>query len=304
MKVLVTGGTGFIGRAIVDALVNSGHLVRVLVRNPASTAATHLAIRSGIELRQGDLLSFTSLSGCASGMDAIIHLVGIIGEIGASTFENVHVQATRNLLHFALGETTVRHFVHMSALGTRPNAASRYHQTKWEAETAVRTSGLPYTVFRPSLVFGPGDRFVNLYARFVRKSPVVPLLGRKDTLFQPVAVRDVAAAFVAALNEPRAYGQSFDLCGPDRLTLRLMVEIIMRTLGRHRLLVRIPTPIARLQAGILECLYPRLFREPSPLSRDQLIMLQEDNVGNPQPAVDALQLKLTRFSTGIASFLR
>ena len=172
----------------------------------------------------------------------------------------------------------------MSALGTRPNAASRYHQTKWAAEELVRHSGLEFTIFRPSLIYGPQDQFINLFARIIRLSPVVPLLGSPRARFQPVPVEAVAAAFARSLGEPKSIGQTYDLCGPEALTLSEIVDRILAVLQRRRLKLQVPLSLARCQAGLLEFVFRRLLRKASPLSRDQLLMLQEDNVGNPQPA--------------------
>ena len=119
----------------------------------------------------------------------------------------------------------------MSALGTRPNAASRYHQTKWAAEELVRHSGLDFTIFRPSLIYGPQDQFINLFARIIRLSPVVPLMGNPRARFQPVSVEAVAAAFAGSLGEPKSIGQTYDLCGPEALTLSEIVDQIQAVLA-------------------------------------------------------------------------
>ena len=181
-------------------------------------------------------------------MEAVIHLVGIISEVGESTFENVHQRGTRNILA-AAQQAGVRRFVHMSALGTRPNAASRYHQTKWAAEELVRHSGLDFTIFRPSLIYGPQDQFINLFARIIRLSPVVPLLGSPRARFQPVSVEAVAAAFVRSLGEPKSSGQTYDLCGPEALTLSEIVDQILAVLQRKRLKLQVPLGLARCQAA-------------------------------------------------------
>ena len=151
-------------------------------------------------------------------MDAVIHLVGIISEAGDQTFENVHTRGTQNLVH-AARRAGVKRLLHMSALGTRPNAVARYHQSKWAAEEIVRESGLEWTIFRPSIIYGPDDGFVNLFAKISRFSPLVPIVGNGQTKFEPVPVEAVAHAFVKGLTEPKAIGSAFDLCGPSTLTL-------------------------------------------------------------------------------------
>jgi NADH dehydrogenase len=191
----------------------------------------------------------------------------------------------------------------MSALGTRPNAASRYHQTKWAAEELVRHSGLDYTIFRPSLIYGPRDQFINLFARMIRLSPAVPLLGSPNARFQPVPVEAVAAAFTRSLSQPKSVGQIYDLCGPGALTLSEIVDQIMGVLQRRRLKLQVPLGLARCQAALLEFIFRSLLRKASPLNRDQLIMLQEDTVGNPQPANELFGLKPVTLREGIAGYL-
>jgi uncharacterized protein YbjT (DUF2867 family) len=303
MKVLVTGATGFVGREVVRQLHAATHSIHILARSRKSPRVQEAISRYGVEAHPGDVLETTSLNGACNGMDAVIHLVGIIAEVGDSTFENVHTRGTGNLVA-AARQAGVRRFVHMSALGTRPAAASRYHQTKWAAEELVRHSGLDFTIFRPSLIYGPQDQFVNMFARVIRLSPVVPLIGSPRARFQPVSVETVAAAFVRALGEPKSAGQTYDLCGPEALTLSEIVDQIMDVLQRRRLKLQVPPSLARCQAILLEFLFGRLLRRASPLNRDQLIMLQEDNVGNPQPANERFGLKPLPLREGIARYLR
>jgi NADH dehydrogenase len=192
----------------------------------------------------------------------------------------------------------------MSALGTRPGAVSRYHQTKWAAEQSARDSRLDYTIFRPSLIYGPRDHFVNLFATVTRFSPVVPVLGRAGARFQPVAVETVARAFVQALVTPEAIGKTYDLCGPDTLGLAEILDSIFEAMGRRRLKLRVPALLARTQAALLELVWPGLLGRAPPLNRDQLIMLDEDNRGDPTPANTLFNLAQTPFREGISRYLR
>jgi uncharacterized protein YbjT (DUF2867 family) len=218
MDVLVTGGTGFVGREVVRQLRVSGHRVHLLVRNPESPATIRVAHTYSAKLRPGNITNSETLRDVCAGVDAVIHLVGIISEIEAQTFETVHVRGTQNMV-FAAQDAQVRRFLHMSALGTRPNARSRYHSTKFGAEEKVRRSSLGWTIFRPSLIFGPGDGVVSLFDKIMRWSPVVPIVGRPTAQFQPISVKSVASAFVRALAEPGTIGEVYDLCGPETLTL-------------------------------------------------------------------------------------
>jgi NADH dehydrogenase len=299
MKVFVTGATGFVGGALVRQLQQEGHSGRMLVRKGPLDQARE---RTGAEIHVGDVLDAGSLRGALKGIDAVIHLVGIISEVGQNTFENVHVRGTRNVVA-AAKERGIKRFVHMSALGTRPNAVSRYHKSKWEAEETVRGSGLEYTIFRPSLIFGPRDMFVNLFAKIIRRSPIVPILGRRDAKFQPVAIETVADAFVKSLAEVRAVGHTFDLGGPEVFTLSEIIDEILAVMGRKRLKVHIPATMTWIQAGFLEFFFAKILRKAPPLNRDQLIMLQEDNGGNAQPANELFGLRPIPFRDGIARYL-
>ncbi len=243
----------------------------------------------------GDVTQASSLRGALGGVEAIIHLVGIISQVGPSTFENVHVRGTQNVLA-AAQEAGVRRFVQMSALGTRPNASSVYHLTKWAAEEAVRHGGLDYTIFRPSLIFGPRDQFVNLFAGISRFSPILPILGDGAARFQPVAVQAVAAAFTKSLTDGAALGQTFDLCGPDTLTFEEMLDEILAATGRRRVKVHLPLGVARVQTALLEWLFSKLLHRAPPLNRDQLIMLQEDNIGRGEQANALLRSRRLDFT--------
>jgi len=260
-------------------------------------------LQHGVRVHPGNVLDGASLPPALKGVEAVIHLVGIISEIGENTFENAHTRGTENMVA-AAQRADVRRFIHMSALGTRPGAASRYHQTKWAAEEAVRRSGLDFTFFRPSLIFGPGDQFVNVFAKIIRLSPIVPILGSPEARFQPVAVGQVAKAFVAALTEPKSIGQTYDLCGSETLTLPEIIDAILAAMGRRRFKLHPPALLARCQAAFLEFVCPRLLGKAPPLNRDQLIMLEEDNVGNPQPANELFGLKHPQIRERIREVLR
>lgn len=251
---------------------------------------------------KGSVLCPADLRRAMDGCDAVVHLVGIIGEVGDQTFERVHHEATLRVVEAAWA-CGVGRMVHMSALGTRPRALSRYHQTKWAAEEVVRNSGLVWTVFRPSLIYGPGDGFVNLFAGMSRWSPVLPVVGRGRSLLQPVALDCVAQAFARSLGSAAASGATYDLCGPQRLTLPQILLIILEVTGRRRWLVRIPRRMAWIQATVLELLFARFLNRVPPLSRDQILMLEEDNIGDPGPAQRDFQLPLLPLVDGVRKIL-
>lgn len=303
MKVFVTGASGFVGEEILRQLQHAGHSIRILARNPQLARVQAIAAKYSAEVHPGDVLDVASLPNGLKGVDAIIHLVGIISELGRNTFESVHTLGTENLL-VAAGTSGVKRLVHMSALGTRLNARSCYHRSKWAAEEFVRLSGLDYTIFRPSIIYGSGDHFVNLFEKMSRFSPILPVMGAGKSKMQPVPVADVATCFVRALTEPKSIGQTFDLCGDEVLSFNQILETILEVTERERFLLHIPWFLARWQAAALESVFPWLLGVAPPLNRDQLIMLGEDNVGNPQPANDLFQLKPIPFRDGIAAYLK
>jgi NADH dehydrogenase len=295
MRVLITGASGFVGRAVTEAVVRRGHAVRGLVRRPPARGVPG-------EWFAGSVCSGEDLRRAMAGCDAVIHLVGIIGEVGDQTFDRVHRQGTQRVVE-ACSAAGVRRLIHMSALGTRSGAISGYHRSKWAAEQVVRESGLDWTVFRPSVIYGPGDGFVNLFVRMSRWSPVLPVIGRADALLQPVPVDAVAGAFAAALDSEVSVRKTYDLCGPEPMTLGTILRILLEVAHRRRWIVRIPTSLARIQAILLERIHPLLLRRAAPLTRDQILMLQEDNVGDPLPAERDLSVRTVPFREGLRRFL-
>ena len=266
--IFVTGGTGFVGRSILRRLLSRGERVRALYRSERR----RFTLDKNIEWVSGEIDSRESLFRGMEGADAVVHLVGILVEPDGQTFEKLHIEGTRNVVE-AMQRSGVRRLLHMSALGSRPNAASRYHRTKWEAEELVRTAPLDATIFRPSLIFGREDKAINLLAKIASYSPVVPVLGSGENRLQPVWVEDVAEGFARALHNPVAYGKSYSLCGPRPYTFNELIDLILHIKKAFRPKVHIPVWALRGPAGLAE----RIFPHP-PLTRDQLILLQEDNI--------------------------
>jgi uncharacterized protein YbjT (DUF2867 family) len=297
MKVFLTGGTGFVGSEVLRQLTEAGHEVRALVR-PGSEGK--LSLLSGVEILRGDVTDPPSLEGAMGGCDALVHLVGIIRESPSRgiTFRRLHAEATANVVAAAQNQGVMR-YLHMSANGTRVDASSGYHRTKWEAEETVRSSELEWTIFRPSLIFGPGDEFVNMLAPVVRTMPIVPVIGDGRYRMSPVAVEDVAAGFVRTLGRPDTSGKIFHCCGPETLSYDEILDRIGEALGKNRVR-KLHQPAALIKPLIsMFSSIPRF-----PITRAQLTMLLEGNVCDPAPWAQALGLELHPFSEGIRRYVK
>jgi len=243
--ILVTGGAGFVGYEVVGELLALGYQVRLLVRHPER--AGRFADHPRVELIQGDALRPDTLPAAMVGVQAVIHLIGIIAESSHATYEQAHTEATRNVLA-AAKQAGVTRWVQMSAIGTRPSARSRYHLTKWQAEELVRQSGLDWTIFRPSLIYGHDerDRLLQLLRRALSWPLDVmlvysfPLLDGGTQLIQPVSVREVARCFALAPAKEAAIGQTYDMVGPVAFSWREMVLKIITALGKKGIYEEIP----------------------------------------------------------------
>lgn len=297
MKVFLTGATGFVGRHIAARLVQDGHELRCLVRS-AEAEETWFLKGVGAEVVEGDILVSHSLAKGAAGCDAVIHLVGIIFEGPGATFEQVHVEGTRNML-VAADAAGIKRFVHMSALGTRSGAGAAYHRTKWDAEEDVRASGLDYTIFRPSIIYGPGGEFINMLARQIRLLPVLPVIGNGRYRMQPISVEDVAACFSSCLTTAAAINKVYEIAGPEALSYDEMVDTICRVMGKRRVKAHIPVAMVRPVAWLSEKAMPKPL-----LTRDQLAMLLADNVCDITAMRAELVVEPVSFADGLRDVLQ
>ena len=300
MRVLITGGTGFVGRRITGELLRAGHEVVLLVR-PGSEGRilTSPSPYRRIEPVPGDVLDPTSLMEAIRGCDAVVHLVGIIREFPQKgiTFGQLHTQASFNVIS-AIKTVGPRRYLHMSALGADENSPSAYHRTKATAEVAVKVSGLDWTIFRPSLIYGPEDLSLNMFARQIRTLPLVPVIGDGNYQLQPIGVESVARAFAAALENPGAVGKSFDLTGPRPYTYNELLKTMARVMGRRARLVHLPVWPVRLAAGLLGRY--SFF----PLTTTQLTMLLQGNAADGSPAYETLGLEPVPLEEGLAAYLK
>lgn len=267
MKIFIAGGTGFVGGHLTRELINRGHELRLLVHRRGPVA-------EGVEQIEGDVTHLEGFEWGVKGCEAVINLVGIIREFPARgvTFERLHVQATANMLA-AAKKAGVRRYLQMSALGTRPNAVSLYHKTKFRAEELVRASGLEWSIMRPSLIFGPKDAFINMLANQLRLAPVMPVIGDGRYRLQPIHADDAARCFALALELPETVGQCYEICGNDRLSYVEVLDAVAAAMGKSAPI----KPHAPL--GLMRLVIPVMQRFPQfPITMDQLQMLIEENI--------------------------
>ncbi len=265
--ILVTGGSGFIGRRLVSRLVDSGHEARVLARGQRRAD-----LPSAVGTAQGNVVRGDGLPEAMNGVRKIVHLVAIIREAGHQTFEAVIWRGTERTLE-AAKVAAVKKFVYVSAIGAQDNPTYPYLHAKWQAERAVMRSGLNYTILRPSIVFGEGDEFINALAGLVRYNPVVPVAGDGKAKFQPIWVEDLVTCIVACLDEGAHDGQTLEVGGPEHLTYDEILDAVKETLGKSRAKVHVPLAVMRPVAQVMEWVLPR-----PPVTREQLKMLTLDNI--------------------------
>lgn len=267
-NVCVLGGAGFIGSHVVHLLDAAGIQVRVLTRRRES--AKHLILLPNVQVVECDVMDDADLLRNLMGMDAAINLLGILHEGHGATFAAIHAEFPRRLVQ-ACREIGVNRLLHVSALNADVAGPSAYLRSKGEGETAVRQSGLNWTIFRPSVVFGRGDSFLSLFARLARLMPVM-LLASPGARFQAVWVEDLAAAIARSVSEPQTAGQSYDICGPKVYSLRELVAYAARCVGAEPRIMGLSPRLSYLQAWVMELLPVKL------LTRDNLRSMEVDSV--------------------------
>lgn len=287
MRVLVTGAAGYVGSGVVPALRAAGHEVRALLR-PGAAGAPHL---HGVAVAPGDVVSGAGLAAACAGCGAVVHLVGILRPGPGRTMEGVHVQGTRHVLDAARAAGAGR-LVHLSAVGADAAGPTAYLRTKAQSEAAVAAAGLPFTILRPTVVFGaweggaassaagprpPVRNLVSELGGLLRAAPVTPVFGDGLYPLQPLSLRNLADAVAGALVHPEAVGRTIEAGGPERLTYLEVLRRIAAAMGRPFRPVHVPVGLVR---GVL----PVLERLPGfPLSGDQLTMLLRGSTCDPEP---------------------
>jgi len=300
--VTVFGGSGFIGRYVVQRLAMRGDRIRAAVRRPAEAEFLRPMGDVGqIVPFQANLRDDRSVAAAVHGADAVVNLVGLLFERGKQRFDEVHALGAARVAKAAKA-AGVQHLVHLSAIGADTESTSAYARSKAAGELAVREAFADAVILRPGVVFGPEDQFFNRFANLARLSPVLPLIGGGEQKFQPVYVRDVAAAVVAALDGAAA--PLYELGGPRVYSFRQLLEYIVHETERHCLLVPLPFELARVQALFLELLARLLIATPL-LTRDQVELLRRDNVVSPDmPGLKELGVEATAVEVIVPTYLR
>lgn len=274
--VTIFGGSGFVGRYIVQNFADKGYLIRVAVRNPlAANYLKPLGEVGQITPVQASVLSSKEVERAILGAEIVINLVGILYEKGSQTFEKIHVEGAKNVAEKAK-KLEVSTLLHMSALGADKDSSSRYASSKARGEEAVLKAFPTATLFRPSVIFGPEDTFFNRFAEMARLSPFLPLIGGGKTRFQPIYVGDVAECFLKAAFKKETQGKTYELGGPEIYSFKQLMEYLLKTIHRRRFLLPLPFPLAKVMATFAQ------FLPNPPLTPDQVELLKSDTVVSPK----------------------
>jgi uncharacterized protein YbjT (DUF2867 family) len=284
--ILLIGGNGFVGRVLAAQLQSAGY--SVLIPTSHLAAGRELRLLPKVHLEDADIHEFDALQDLCSRVSpsgAVINLVGVLHDKPAQPygkiFKAAHVDLPK-IIMTAMQMCGLKRYLHMSALGAHSNGSSMYQRSKGDGEAAVKASSLDWTIFRPSVIFGAQDQFINLFAKLTKLFPVMPL-ANYGAQFQPVSVDDVASAFVRALKMPMTIHQTYDLVGPTVYTMKEIVELSKRKVGASCAIIPVPAFVGYLQALAFEFL-----PGPTLMSRDNIASMQEPNI-LPLKGVDALK---------------
>jgi NADH dehydrogenase len=304
--VTIFGGAGFIGRYVVQRLAKRGWLIRVAVRYPDEALFLKpMGAVGQITPVAANIRSDGSVAAAVAGADAVVNLVGVLLDRGKQTFNAIHAEGAGRVARAARA-AGAGIFVQMSAIGASPDSGANYARSKAAGEAAVRAAIPQASVVRPSIVIGPEDDFFNRFAAMARLSPVLPLIGGGHTRFQPVYVGDVADAVVELIENPESASKTYELGGPRVYSFKELLELLLREIGRRRILLPLPVPVALMQALAFE-LVDKLTLQcllPPPLTRDQVRSLSDDNVVAPNAlGLGDLGIRPTPIETIIPAYL-
>ncbi len=295
--IFLTGATGFVGSHLARHLSEAQMPIRALVRDAQKKARLRLA---QLETASGDVLRFESLQQLMQGCDTVVHLVGIIRETKQS-FQQAHVAATRNVLE-AAKKNGVRRFIHMSALGARADSPAQYHRTKWQAEELVRASGLDWTIFEPSLIYGPRSEFMDSMLKLLR-GPMTPIIapGMNTGRLQPIHIDDLCQCIVKAAQDQSgwSFSQTYKCGGPNVVTTEDVIDMLGRITKKKPRKLFVPFPLARTMMGV-----GAKAGVAVPATGEQLLMLQEDNMCDISVMQRAFGITPRGFEEGLRETLR
>lgn len=293
-KVTVLGGSGFVGSSLVARLDQAGYQVKVLTRRREQ--AKHLILLPNVQVVECDVMDHAALKAALAGSEVVINLVGILHQTRDNGFEKMHHQLPRRVAQLC-DELGIARLLHMSALQASASAPSEYLRSKAAGEQAVLeySKKLHVTIFRPSVIFGARDQFINLFAKLIRIVPVLAL-AMPQTKFQPIWVEDVAAAFVNAVDEVATYGKVYELGGTAIMTLQQIMETVMRAIGVQRPIIGLGKNMSLLQGTVMQYLPIKL------MSRDNVKSMFVDNVCQ-QPMANELCVVPTDLQAVIAGYL-
>ena len=281
-KICVLGGSGFVGSSIVAKLDQAGYAITVLTRRRES--AKHLFLLPNVKVVECNVMDDQSLASALKDADAVVNLIGILHQSRRSSFDAIHHQLPARLARLC-DAAGIKRLLHMSSLRADKNAPSEYLRSKAAGEAALMAYAqkLDITIFRPSVIFGRGDNFINLFATLIKLLPVV-LLAKPNAKFQPVWVEDVASCFAASIDNTDTYGQVYELAGPKVYSFRELVQQVMAALGVRRPIIGLCNKLSYLQAFMMELLPVKL------MSRDNVRSMEVDSISQqPFPAVFELQ---------------
>lgn len=280
-NICILGGAGFIGRHVVRELDLAGYPIKVLTRRREN--ARHLLPLPNVQVVECDILNDTALHDATKGCDAVINLVGILHPSRRTTFEAIHGDLPRRLAAICK-DTGTRRLIQISALHASSAAPSIYLRSKAIGEAAIKASKLNWTIFRPSVVFGEGDNFLNLFAKIARLTPIIPIAA-PGARFQPIWVEDLAHAIASSVNNPQTWQQCYEMCGPSIYTMKQLVKLAAKAVGAKPCVVGLNSHLSYLQALLMEHLPMQL------MSRDNLRSTTIDSVStSPFPAIFGITL--------------
>lgn len=283
MKIVcVLGGTGFVGHSIVRQLSEAGYRVKVLTRN--GKKGKHLVSLKNVQVIECDIFNNSELKQALKTATAVINLIGILHESKTISFEHIHTDLPKTVAEIC-AEIGIPRLMHMSALQASNSAPSKYLRSKAKGEAKVQEYGhkIHVTIFKPSVIFGTCDNFINLFAKLIKILPVI-LLAKPSAKFQPIYVEDVASAFVKALEDKRTFGKNYDLAGPNIYSLRELIYLVVKALDKRRLIIGLGDKLSYLQACAMEILPIKM------MTRDNVRSMEVESISH-QSFPDYLNFK-------------